>query len=60
MMSDDQICQMLEMHRFLICCEIKQALYQVSQDNNAADLQQQVNARHWNDFAKWLRDIRDE
>lgn len=60
MMTDVQICKMLEMHRYLICCEIKQSLYQISQDDNAAKLQEQVNQRHWNDFAKWLRDIRDE
>lgn len=59
-MTDEQICKMLEMHRFLICCEIKHALYQIYQDDNAAELQEQLNARSWNDFAKWLRDIRDE
>ena len=59
-MTDEQICQMLEMHRFLICSEIKQALYQISQDDNAADLQKQVNQRHWNDFALWLSEIRDD
>lgn len=59
-MTDEQICKMLEMHRFLICYEIKQALYQISKDDNAADLQKQVNDGHWNNFALWLKEIRDE
>lgn len=59
-MTDEQICKMLESHRFLICCEIKQALYQISEDDNAADLQKQVNDGYWNNFALWLKKIRDE
>ena len=59
-MTDEQIDTMLKMHRFLIFTEIKQALYQISQDNNAAKLQEQKNNEEWEKFALWLRMIRDE
>ena len=51
---------MLQMHRYLICSEIKQALYQISQDDNAAELQKQINEEEWEKFALWLKKIRDD
>ena len=59
-MTNQQICKMLDKHRLLIRGEIKQALYLISQDDNAAELQEQLNNRDWNDFAEWLAEIRDE
>jgi hypothetical protein len=59
-MTDEQIDTMLKMHRFLICSEIKQALYQISNDDNAAELQKRTNDEEWNKFALWLRKIRDD
>ena len=59
-MTDDQIDTMLKMHRFLIVNEIKQALFQIYQDDNAAKLQEQINDDDWEKFSLWLRMIRDE
>jgi len=59
-MTDSQIDTMLQMHRYLICSEIKQALYQISQDDNAAELQKQINEEEWEKFALWLKKIRDD
>ena len=59
-MTDDQIDTMLKMHRFLICGEIKQALFQIYQDDNAAKLQKQINDDDWEKFSLWLKKIRDE
>lgn len=57
-MTDEQIDKMLEMHRYLIKCEIRQA-FESCQDDRAAVPQEEVNDRHWEDFAKWLKMIRD-
>ena len=59
-MTDEQIDKMLEMHRYLIKCEIRQAFDIISQDDRAAILQEEVNDRNWKDFAKWFKMIRDE
>lgn len=59
-MTDEQIDKMLQMHRYLITCEIRQAFDKVSQDDRAAILQEEVNDRHWGDFSKWLKMIRDK
>lgn len=58
-MTPEQIDKMLEMHRYLIKCEIRQAFDVVSQDDRSAILQEEVNDRYWEDFAKWLKMIRD-
>lgn len=58
-MTDEQIDKMLEMHRYLIKCEIRQAFDVVSQDDRSAILQEEVNDRHWENFSKWLKMIRD-
>jgi len=59
-MTDEQITTMLEMHRYLMKCEIREAFDKVSQNDRAAVLQEQVNDGHWNNFALWLRKIKDE
>ena len=59
-MTDEQIDKMLEMHRYLIKCEIRQAFDKVSQDDRAAILQEEVNNKHWENFSKWLKMIRDK
>ena len=48
------------MHRYLMKCEIRQAFDKVSQNDRAAVLQEQFNDTKWDDFAKWLRIIRDK
>ena len=60
MMTDEQIDIMLQMHRYLMKCEIRQAFDKVSQNDRAAVLQEQFNDTKWDDFAKWLRIIRDK
>jgi hypothetical protein len=60
LMTDEQIDTMLKMHRYLIHCEISYLVDKMNQDNRAADLQTEVNDGHWNNFALWLRKIRDE
>lgn len=59
-MTDEQIDKMLEMHRYLIKCEIRQAFDKVSQDDRAAILQEEVNNKHWENFSTWLKMIRDK
>ena len=58
-MTPEQIDTMLEMHRYLIKCEIRQAFDKISQNDRAAILQEEVNDMNWEDFAKWLKMIRD-
>lgn len=59
-MTDEQIDKMLQMYRYLIKCEIRQAFDIISQDDRAAILQEEVNDRNWKDFSKWFKMIRDE
>ena len=60
-MTDDQIDTMLKMHRYLIHCEMSYLVDKtLNQDDRAADLQEAFNDTKWDDFAKWLRGIRDE
>jgi len=59
-MTDEQIEKMLEMHRYLIKCEIRHAFDVISQNDRAAILQEEGNDRHWEEFAKWFKMIRDE
>jgi hypothetical protein len=59
-MTDEQIDTMLQMHRYLIHCEISYLVYKMNENDHAADLQTEVNDGHWDVFAKWLRKIRDE
>lgn len=59
-MTDEQIDIMLKMHRYLIHCEINYLVDKMNQDDRAAELQTEVNDGHWNNFALWLRKIRDE
>ena len=53
------------MHRYLMKCEIKHAFDKFcaengNEDYRSADLQEAFNDTKWDDFAKWLRKIRDE
>jgi len=59
-MTDEQIDKMLEMHRYLIKCEIRQAFDIISQDDRASILQEEVNNKHWEEFSKWFKMIRDK
>ena len=59
-MTDEQIDIMLQMHRYLIKCEIRQAFDVISQDDRAAILQEAFNDTKWEEFAKWFKMIRDQ
>ena len=64
-MTDSQIETMLQMHRYLMMCEIKHAFDKFCAENGnedylSADVQEAFNDAKWDEFAKWLRDIRDE
>ncbi|NDB85309.1 MAG: hypothetical protein EB127_21800 [Alphaproteobacteria bacterium] len=59
-MTDEQIHQMLQMHRYLIACEMNCWIDKINKDYRAAELQEKVNNEEWTKFALWLRKIRDE
>ena len=64
-MTDAQIDYMLEMHRYLMNCEIRKAVLTLAAENgnedySAANLAQELNDTKWKEFAKWFKVIRDE
>lgn len=59
-MTDEQIKTMLQWHRYLIHKEIHQALYQIKENKDAANLQNKLNDEEWDKFENWLRMIRDD
>jgi hypothetical protein len=66
-MTDEQIDKMLQMHRYLMKCEIKYAFNVFCAENGnedydyrAADRQEAFNDTKWEEFAEWLKMIRDK
>ena len=64
-MTDAQIHTMLQMHRYLMKCEIKLAFDKFcaengNEDYRTANLQEAFNDTEWEKFAKWFKMIRDE
>jgi hypothetical protein len=64
-MTDEQIVTMLQMHRYLMKCEIKYALHLFcaengNQDYNAANCQNSLNDTKWEEFIEWFKMIRDK
>ena len=64
-MTDEQIDYMLEMHRYLMKCEInhgfqKFAALNGNEDYSTANLIEALNDTKWEEFAKWFKVIRDE
>ena len=64
-MTDEQIDIMVKMHRYLMRCEIRHALYKVcaengNQDYSAANRSEAFNDTELEKFAKWFKVIRDE
>lgn len=59
-MTDEQIETMLQMHRYLIHCEMSYLVDKMNQNDRAAELTQKVNDEEWTKFSLWLRSIRDE
>jgi hypothetical protein len=59
-MTDEQIETMLQMHRYLIHCEMSYLVDKMNQDDRAAELKQKINDEEWTKFSLWLRSIRDD
>jgi len=64
-MTDEQICEMVNRHRYLMRCEIKHALDKFCAENGNQDFStpnrsEAFNDTKWIEFAKWFKEIRDE
>ena len=59
-MTDEQICEMLNRHRFLIVDEMTAWSHKINKNYPAEKLQKKVNDEKWIEFAKWLKEIREE
>ena len=59
-MTDDQIDTMLKMHRYLIKCELNTMVAKVNREKNTELLQEAFNDTKWEEFAKWLKMLRDQ
>ena len=59
-MTDLQICEMLNRHRFLIVGEMNAWNHKINKNYHAAELQKKENDEKWIEFAKWFKDMRDE
>ena len=59
-MTDEQICEMLNRHRFLIVDEMTAWSHKINKNYPAEELQKKVNDEKWIEFAKWFKEIRDE
>jgi hypothetical protein len=59
-MTDEQIDKMLEMHRYLIKCELQILVDKFNREKRAELLQEEFNDTKWEEFAKWLKMIRDK
>jgi hypothetical protein len=60
LMSDEQICEMINRHRFLIIDEMTAWSHKINKNYPAEKLQKKVNDEKWIEFAKWFKEIRDE
>ena len=59
-MTDEQICEMVNKHRYLMRCEINHAFDRFSafnrnEDYSAANRSVAFNDTKWIEFAKWLK-----
>ena len=59
-MTEEQIDTMVKMHRRLIQCEMKMLIHRINGEPNAEELQETINDKEWEDFAKWFKVIKDE
>jgi len=59
-MTDEQIDYMLQMHRYLIRCELNTLVAKIKREKDTELLQEAFNDTKWEEFAKWLKMIRDE
>jgi hypothetical protein len=59
-MTDEQIDKMLEMHRYLIKCELNTMVAKINREKDTELLQEAFNDTKWEEFAKWFKMIRDQ
>ena len=59
-MTDEQICEMVNRQRVLIRNEMKILIHRINHEPNAEVLQEVFNDKEWIEYAKWLKEIRDE
>ena len=64
-MNDAQIDTMLQMHRYLMMCEISYAFdkFRASnggQDYRTANIKKAFNDTEWEKFAKWFKMLKEE
>lgn len=59
-MTDKQIDKMLEMHRYLIKCELNTMVAKINREKDTELSQEAFNDTKWEEFAKWFKMIRDK
>ena len=60
MITDEQIDFMLQMHRYLIKCELNTMVAKINREKDTELLQEAFNDIKWEEFAKWFKMIRDQ
>jgi len=60
MMTDEQIDYMLQMHRYLIKCEMNTMVAKINREKDTELLQEAFNDTKWEEFSKWFKMIRDQ
>ena len=59
-MTDEQIDKMLQMHRYLIECELNLLIAKINKEPKTAVLQEAFNDTEWENFAKWFKMLKEE
>ena len=59
-MTNEQIDKMLEMHRYLIKCELNTMVAKINREKDTELSQEAFNDTKWEEFAKWFKMIRDK
>ena len=59
-MTDEQIDTMLKMYRYLIKCELNTLICKINKEKDTEVLQEAFNDTKWEEFAKWLKMLRDQ
>jgi hypothetical protein len=58
-MTDEQIDTMLQMHRYLIKCELNTMVAKINREKDTELSQEAFNDTKWEEFAKWMKMLRD-
>ena len=59
-MTDEQIDYMLQMHRYLIKCELNTLIAKFNREKDTELLQEAFNDTKWKEFREWFKMIRDK